>query len=104
MPKPLTPLAQAVVMRLMPLGEVRARPMFGGYGLYADGLFFGLIAGGVLYFKVDDRNRPAFEARGIGPFRPDKDRPHIVMQYYPVPDDIFDGPELIGWAEAAMAV
>jgi hypothetical protein len=26
------------------------------------------------------------------------------MQYYPVPADVFDGPELIAWAAAAVAV
>jgi len=30
--------------QLAPLGEARGRPMFGGYGVYLDGLIIGLIA------------------------------------------------------------
>ena len=44
--------------------------MFGGVGIYAGELFFALIADDTVYFKVDQSNRPEFEARGMGPFRP----------------------------------
>ena len=50
--------------------RVRGRSMFGGVGIYAGAQFFALIADSTLYFKVDDSNRPDFEARGMGPFRP----------------------------------
>jgi DNA transformation protein len=100
--RPPDPFVQTVLGRLTPLGEVRARAMFGGHGVYADGLFFALIAKGLLYLKVDDGNRAAFTARGIGPFRPSKDGAY-TLSYYPVPPDIFDGPDLIAWAEQAVA-
>jgi DNA transformation protein len=100
--KPPDPFAQAVVTRLTPLGEVRARPMFGGYGFYADDLFFGLFMGGQLYFKIDDGNRAIFESRGIELFRPVPDRPDFAMRYCKVPPDVFDGPDLIAWAEGAV--
>ena len=41
--------------------EVSARAMFGGHGIYRDGTMFALVAEGVLYFKVTDANRPAYE-------------------------------------------
>ena len=62
--------------------------MFGGAGLYHDGLFFGLIDDDALYLKVDDSNRIDFEARGKGPFRPFPDRPEAVMNYYEVPGEV----------------
>ena len=48
--------------------EVHARGMFGGVGVYAGTLFFGLMDDDILYFKVDDSNGE-------------------VMQYYEVPVD-----------------
>jgi DNA transformation protein and related proteins len=83
---------------------VRARSMFGGVGIYAGELFFALIADDSLYFKVDQSNRPDFEARGMGPFRPYGDDGE-VMQYYQVPDDLLEDPEALGlWADKAIGV
>lgn len=82
--------------------QVRARSMFGGFGIYSGELFFALIANNVLYFKVDDVNRGDYEARGLGPFRPygdDRDK----MQYYEVPADLLEDAEELGaWAEKAI--
>jgi DNA transformation protein len=83
---------------------IRARSMFGGVGIYGGELFFGLIDDDVLYFKVDETNRPDFEARGMGPFRPYGEHGE-VMQYYQVPEDLLEDSELLGqWAERAIAV
>jgi DNA transformation protein len=84
--------------------DVRTRRMFGGVGIYGDGLFFALIADDVLYFKVDDSNRGDFEAHGMGPFKPYPDRDE-VMQYYQVPGDILEDLDgLRGWVGKALAV
>jgi DNA transformation protein and related proteins len=83
---------------------VRSRAMFGGVGIYSGAFFFALIADDVLYFKVDDSNRPDFERRGMGPFRPYGEDGE-VMQYYEVPADLLEDPEpLRSWAEKAVAV
>jgi DNA transformation protein len=83
---------------------IRGRSMFGGVGIYGGEFFFGLIADDTLYFKVDESNRPEFEARGMDPFRPYGEDGE-VMQYYRVPDDLFDDPEALGqWAEKAIIV
>ena len=84
-------------------GPVTARSMFGGAGLYCDGLFFALIDDDTLYFKVDDTNRADFEAAGMGPFRPYGDE--RAMQYYQVPVEVLEDPDrLRTWAEKALAV
>jgi DNA transformation protein len=78
--------------------------MFGGVGIYAGDLFFALIDDDLVYFKVDDANRPAFEARGMGPFMPGGDGGE-VMQYYQLPEDVLEDPEELGrWMEAAVEV
>jgi len=84
--------------------DIRDRRMFGGVGIYAGELFFALIADDTLYFKVDDSNRAAFEARGLGPFRPYGDTGE-VMQYYEIPEDLLEDPEALRpWAEQSIAV
>ncbi|MGH7508508.1 MAG: TfoX/Sxy family protein [Gemmatimonadales bacterium] len=83
---------------------IRARGMFGGVGIYATDLFFALLADDTLYFKVDDATRPAFEERGMGPFRPYGEGGE-VMHYFEVPEDVLEDPEALRpWAEAAIAV
>ena len=54
--------------QLASLGHVTVRRMFGGAGVYCDGLMFGLVSDDTLYFRVDDGNRGAFEAEGLAPF------------------------------------
>ena len=78
--------------------------MFGGVGIYAGDRFFALIADDTLYFKVDDSNRPDFEARGMRPFLPYGDE-RDVMQYYEVPPELLDEPEVLRpWAEKSINV
>lgn len=90
--------------RLAPLGELRARRMFGGVGLYCDERFFGLIDAGVLYFKVDDATRPDFVAAGAGPFHPFPDRPPM-RGYFEVPLRVQEhDEELRLWAARALEV
>jgi DNA transformation protein len=84
--------------------QVRGQSMFGGVGIYAGELFFALLADDTLYFKVDDSNRPDFEARGLRPFRPYGEGSE-GMHYFRVPDDLLEDPEeLRRWAEKAIGV
>ncbi len=84
--------------------RVRARSMFGGVGIYAGDVFFALIADDTLYLKVDESNRPDFEARGMGPFQP-YGTGGEVMQYYQVPAELLEDAEALRpWAEKAIAV
>jgi DNA transformation protein and related proteins len=93
-----------VVDQLSGAGEIVARRMFGGVGLYGDGVFFGLVARDELYLKVDDSTRGAFAAAGSKPFKPYPGRP-VTMQYYAVPLAVLESaPELVRWAKTAIAV
>ena len=92
-----------VVSLLAELGDVRAKAMFGGYGLYCGLTFFGLIARDRLYFKVDDDSRGEYAARGTGPFSPAPGK--VMKSYYEVPRDVFESDEeLVRWARRAVAV
>jgi len=93
-----------VIDQLDCIGPVRARKMFGGAGLYFDDLFFALVADDVLYFKVDDSNRPDYEAAGMNPFKPFPDKSN-VMQYYEVPIEALENRETLrDWAQKAIDV
>jgi len=96
---------QYLLEQLAPLGQLRAKAMFGGFGLYCDELFFALIADDVLYVKVDDSNRPRFTAEQLAPFcYPMKDGRVQTMSYYPLPEAALESPaDLLDWAKEGIA-
>lgn len=92
-----------VVDQLGRVAPVSARSMFGGVGLYAQGLFFALIAEDRLYFKVDDATRPDFERLGMEAFRPFGEEQ--AMGYYEVPGDVLEEvAQLENWMRKAIDV
>lgn len=87
-----------VLDQLAGMGSVTCRAMFGGYGLYCNQIFFGILHKGRLYFKTNDQTRPAYKKCGMQPFRPSDKQ--TLKNYYEVPPNILeDGDELIPWAE-----
>ena len=96
-------MCEHVVDRLASLGAASYKFMFGGFGVYLDGLMIGIVADEVLLLRADEENRDHYEARGIGPFQPYPRKNH-AMPFYQVPDDIFeDQDELLVWADRARA-
>jgi DNA transformation protein len=92
-----------VLEQLGRVTPVNAKSMFGGVGIYAEGLFFALIAEDRLYFKVDDTTRPDFEQLGMEPFRPFGE--DSAMGYYEVPADVVeDSLNLPRWMTKAIDV
>lgn len=87
-----------------PLGGVSRRRMFGGLGLYRDGLMFALVADDVLFFKVDAEVRPLFEAEGSAPFSYDtKDGRHTITSYWRAPERLYDEPdEFLAYSRRAV--
>lgn len=94
-----------VVETMRRFGPVEARAMFGGWGLYHQGLFFALIAGEALYIKTDDESRGDFEALGLRPFvYPMKDGDSITMSYFQAPEESLESPEVMAeWARRGYA-
>lgn len=71
---------------LSSLRGITARAMFGGFGIYKDGVMFGIVVDGELYFKVDDTNKPEYEMAGSIPFTYEtKGGKKISMSYWRVP-------------------
>lgn len=93
-----------VLSQLEELGDVTARSMFGGIGLYHRAVFFGIIAGDTLYLKVGDSNRADYVRAGAKAFTPYPDRGGS-MHYFAVPVTVLESaPELAAWARKAIAV
>lgn len=89
---------------LAPLGQVRVRAMFGGYGVSLDGLSIGLIAGNLLFLKVDSATATRFEALGLEPFTYDRGGVPVAMSYRRAPDSALDDPATMReWGELALA-
>ncbi|MES2295855.1 MAG: TfoX/Sxy family protein [Pseudomonadota bacterium] len=88
---------------LRPLGSVRGTRMFGGTGVYVDGLFCALIIDEVLYFKGDDENEAAFKAAACAPFTYEKKGGVCSIRYYRVPDEALDDPvQMMQWARLGL--
>ena len=82
--------------------DVTARKMFGEAGLYSGPVFFGIVAGDVLYLRVGESNREVFEGVDTAPFRPFPDRP-ASTKYFSVPADVLESPaDLVRWSRAAI--
>src|SRR5918996_1985848 len=93
-----------VLDQLAGLDGLRARAMFGGVGLYADDVFFGIVAADELFFKVDDANRREYQMAGSVPFKPYAGRA-MTMPYYNVPIVVLeDAATLRQWAAGAVKV
>jgi DNA transformation protein len=90
-----------VLDQLASLGPVDARAMFGGYGLYHLGIFFGIIHKGRLFFKTNKNTRKAYLSVGMEPFKPNDKQ--TLKNYYEVPSDVLDDHErLSAFAEKAV--
>ena len=93
------------VMELFgPFGTVAARRMFGGYGVYLDGLMFAIVSGETLYLKADELNRIEFEQAGCEIFGYVRKGKRAALNFFRAPADAMESPELmLPWARTAYA-
>jgi DNA transformation protein and related proteins len=89
---------------------VDVRRMFGGAGIFCDGMMFGLIFDGAIFLKIDDETIPDFEREGSTPFvytrakSPGRVGKHS-LGYWRLPERLYDDPEeLAVWAARAFAI
>jgi DNA transformation protein len=93
-PTPTHPVL-TLLQRLLPISP---RSMFGGIGIYSDEIFFAILAGDQLFFKVDDHNRPDYQACGMSWFNPYGTGKNF-SSYYQVPPHVLGDPPLLRqWA------
>ena len=91
-----------VIELMQSLGSVSAKAMFGGYGIFLNGLMFGLIADSVLYLKIDQETEDDFKSKGLEPFTYSKKGKEFKMSYYQAPEEVLeDSDEMHHWAAIA---
>ncbi len=94
------------VLDLMrPAGAVTARPMFGGHGLYVDGMIVAIVVADTVYLKTDDGTRAAFTDLGLEPFRYATKQGDVqVTSYCRLPEEALESPvEMREWLRLALA-
>lgn len=76
------------------MSGVTSRQMFGGWGIYKNGVIFAIIIENELYTKVDEKNQPAFKNIGSSPFvYKRKDGKSATMSYWKIPEEIMEDRE-----------
>ena len=84
-------------------GEVRRRRMFGGHGLYLDGLFVAIVAFDRLFLKADETSAAAFQAAGGERFEYEVAGRRVALNYWSPPAEAMESPALmVPWARRAM--
>ena len=93
-----------------PFGPVTIRRMFGGAGIWREGLMFALVFDGAIFLKVDDASIPDFEREGSRPFVYTRAKSagrvgRASLSYWRLPERLYDDPdELAVWAARAFAI
>lgn len=87
------------------VGRVVSKRMFGGYGIFLDGLMFALISDNTLYFKTDNQTLTEFNERGLEAFSYTKKGKRCQLSYYQAPEDCLENTDdMTSWAEDAFSV
>jgi DNA transformation protein and related proteins len=93
-----------------PFGPVTVKRMFGGAGIWSDGLMFALVFDGAIYLKVNETSIPDFEREGSRPFVYTRAKSagrvgQASLSYWRLPERLYDDPdELAAWANRAFAI
>lgn len=91
-----------VVELMQPVGPVIAKRMFGGYGIFLNGLMFAIVVDGYLYFKADKSNENDFIGKGLQMFTYTKKDKEMRISYYQAPEETLeDMEEMYNWARKA---
>ena len=96
--------ADAIRELFAAFGPLTPRRMFGGVGLFADGIMFGLVTGGVIHLKTDEMIVADFAAEGSAPFAyATKDGTRTLTSYWRLPERLYDdAEELAAWARRSL--
>jgi len=88
--------------KLQPHGPIRARAMFGGYGVYYLETMLGVIVENELYFRIDEATKKEFEKYDSKPFTYQMKDKLVTLPYLTVPEEILENSDQLPlWIERA---
>jgi DNA transformation protein len=92
---------EGIEEKLSASGMITVKSMFGGLGIYRDGLLFAVADNDELFFKTDALTSSDFESRSMPAFDPmNTGKP---MSYHRLPDEILDSSSELGvWIDKAL--
>ncbi len=94
-----------IVDLMQSMGPIYSKSMFGGYGIFLDGLMFGLVADNVLYLKTDTQTENNFISKNLEAFTYAKKNKTFKMNYYQAPEETLEDAEQMNhWANTAYSV
>jgi DNA transformation protein len=86
-------------------GDIKSRRMFGGYGIYKNGIITGIIVDNELYFKTDEITALDYKSKNSFPFTYDSKGKIVQLSYWNVPDDVIEDKNLLEeWFNKAWQV
>jgi len=86
------------------LGEVTIKRMFGGKGVYHQGVILALEVSGDILLKADAQSAPEFADAGASQWVYSGKNKPVAMPYWSIPDAALDDPEeLSKWVKLAWA-
>lgn len=94
---PVSPEAKARLLAALTTARpIESKAMFGGLGLYLDGVFMGVVDDDRLFLKIDPQTEPAYVARGMETWSVSPNA------YRELPEDVLNDPARCGeWLDAA---
>ncbi len=98
-----TSFVDYVLDTLSSFGNIKARKMFGGYGIYKDNTFFAIIADDILYFKAGKGEQSFYESQDSKPFLYEKNGKRLAMNYWQCPADVLENHDLLTlWVKKSL--
>lgn len=88
---------------MAPLTTVLPKRMFGGVGLFVDGLMVALVIDEQLYLKTSPSTRKYFEQEGLPAFTYQRKGKTISLSYYLAPESFLEDPDdALLWGRRAI--
>jgi DNA transformation protein len=96
--------ADYVVELMSDWATVSARKMFGGHGIYRDGMMFALIVEEELFFKADAINVAQFKSEDSHPFTYQSKTRIVEVSYWSAPPACLESPVAMSeWCQLGFA-
>ena len=94
-----------IIDLLSQYGNISARRMFGGYGLYLNKIIFAIIIDDELYFKADSNLALEYTKAGSYPFTYQRDDKTIALSYWYISAEIIENDDsLKDWFNKSLEV